>query len=191
MSAAVAYWPNTTRMEAFGAFPNNPTLTDRGRADAVGRRYVEMEERGELVTLGDRVVPAAEFLKETMRRLEGHPVTCFVADRYRQSEFEEALAAAGLRIPVVWRGQGFRDGGEDCERFRQQAFDGQIAVSPSLLLRSALSEAVTVSDDAGNRKLAKARSQGRIDAAAAATLAVAEGERRRARPQQAARMVWA
>jgi phage terminase large subunit-like protein len=191
MSAAVAYWPNTTRMEAFGAFPKHPSLEDRGQADAVGRRYVEMQERGELVTLGDRVVPAAEFLQEIMRRLDGAPVQCFVADRYRQAEFEEALAAAGLRVPVIFRGQGFRDGSEDCERFRQAAFDGQIAVKPSLLLRSAMSEAATVSDDAGNRKITKARSAGRIDAAAAATLAVAEGLRQRARPRQPTRMVWA
>jgi phage terminase large subunit-like protein len=190
MSAAFMYWP-TCRAEAFGAFPSNPSLEDRGQADAVGRRYVEMQERGELVTLGDRVVPAAEFLQEIMRRLDGAPVQCFVADRYRQAEFEEALAAAGLRVPVIFRGQGFRDGSEDCERFRQAAFDGQIAVKPSLLLRSAMSEAATVSDDAGNRKITKARSAGRIDAAAAATLAVAEGLRQRARPRQPTRMVWA
>jgi phage terminase large subunit-like protein len=192
MSAAFMFWPNTCRAEAVGAFPNNPSLEDRGQADAVGRRYQEMHERGELVTLGDRVVPAAEFLQEVMRRLDGAPVQCFVADRYRQAEFEEALSAAGLRVPVVWRGQGFKDGGEDCERFRQAAFDGLIQVKPSLLLRSAMSEAVTVADPANNRKIAKGRSQGRIDAAAAATLAVAQGVRQRARPVQEARApLWA
>jgi phage terminase large subunit-like protein len=150
-----------------------------------------MKERGELLTLGDRVVPAPEFLQAIMRQLDGWPVQCLVADRYRQAEVEEALAAAGLRIPVVWRGQGFRDGGEDTERFRRAAFDGQIAVRPSLLLRSAMSEAVTVQDDAGNRKIAKARSNGRIDAAAAATLAVAQGQRQRARPAAQGRApVW-
>jgi len=191
MSAAVMVWPNTGRMEAFGVFPTKPSLEDRGRADAVGRRYVEMHERGELVTLGEKVVPAAEFLKEIMRRLDGAPVQCFVADRFRQAEFEEALAAAGLRIPVVWRGQGFRDGSEDVERFRRAAFDGEISVKPTLLLRSAMSEAVTVADPANNRKIAKARSTGRIDAAAAATLAVAEGQRQRARPAQPSRApVW-
>jgi len=192
MSAAIMYWPNTTRVEAFGVFPSNPNLQDRGQADAVGRRYVEMYERGELLTLGDRVVPASSFLAEIMHRLDGWPVECFVADRYRQAEVEEAMHAAGLRIPVIWRGQGFRDGGEDCERFRQAAFDGQVSVSPSLLMRSALSEAVTVSDDANNKKIAKGRSKGRIDAAAAATLAVAEGQRRVARPvQQSRQPKWA
>lgn len=117
-----------------------------------------------------------------MRRLDGWPITCMTADRYRQAEFEEALAAAQIRVPVVWRGQGFRDGGEDCERFRSAVFDGQVQVLPSLLLRSAFADAVTLSDPAGNMKLAKARSTGRIDAAAATVLAVAEGARRRARP---------
>jgi phage terminase large subunit-like protein len=55
-----------------------------------------------------------------------------------------------------------------------------------------MSEAVTVSDDVNNRKIAKARSNGRIDPAAAATLAVAEGQRQRNRPEQKAREpVWA
>jgi phage terminase large subunit-like protein len=192
MSAMAAFWPNTGRVEAFGAFPTSPSLEDRGRADAVGRRYVEMQDRGELVTLGDKVVPAATFLSEVMRRLDGAAVTCFVADRFREAEFREAMAAAGLRTPVVFRGQGFRDGGEDTERFRQAVFDGRITTAPSLLLRSAMSEAVTVQDDAGNRKIAKGRTQGRIDPAAALTLAVAEGQRRLASPARHARApAWA
>jgi phage terminase large subunit-like protein len=91
---------------------------------------------------------------------------------------------------VIWRGQGFRDGGEDCERFRRAAFDGLVKSAPSLLLRSAFADAVTLRDPANNLKLAKARSKGRIDAAAATVLAVAEGARMLARPRRAARMVW-
>ena len=192
MSAAALYWPNTGRMEAFGAFPTNPTLADRGARDGVSGRYVEMEDRGELLTMGDRVVPAARFLTAIMDRLDGAPMLCMTADRYRQAEFEEALAAANLRVPVVWRGQGFKDGGEDVERFRKAVFDGEVQVSASLLLRSAFADAVTLSDPAGNAKLAKGRATGRIDAAAAAILAVAEGVRRKARPIREARQpVWA
>lgn len=187
MSAAALYWPNTGRMEAFGCFPGNPSLADRGAADGVRDRYVEMRERGELRVMGERIVPAPEFLRAIMDRLDTAPALCFVADRYRQAEFEEALAAANLRVPVVWRGMGFKDGGEDCERFRSAVFDGRVEVSPSLLLRSAFADAVTLSDPAGNMKLAKARATGRIDAAAAAVLAVAEGQRRIARPVREAR----
>lgn len=192
MSAACLYWPNTGRLEAFGAFPSNPSLSDRGARDGVRDRYVEMHDRGELFVLGDRVVPAAMFLQQIMHALDGAPVTCLTADRYRQAEFEEAMAAANVREPAVWRGQGFKDGAEDVERFRRAVFDGEVSASPSLLLRSAFADAVTVADVSNNQKLAKARATGRIDAAAAAILAVAEGQRRKARPVQTARSpTWA
>lgn len=127
-----------------------------------------------------------------MQALDGAPVSCFTADRYRQAEFEEAMYAASIREPKVWRGQGFKDGAEDVERFRPAVFDGEVSVAPSLLLRSAFSDAVTVADVSNNQKLAKARATGRIDAAAAAILAVAEGARRKARPVAPAREpVWA
>lgn len=192
MSAASLYWPNTGRMEAVGAFPTAPTLADRGQRDGVRDRYVEMHDRGELVTMGERVVPAPEFLKAVTDRLDGAPIECLVADRYRQSEFEESLAAANIRVPIVYRGMGFKDGGEDCERFRSAVFDGLVQVQASLLLRSAFADAVTLRDPSNNIKLAKARSTGRIDAAAAAILAVAEGRRRSARPAHKSRAaVWA
>ncbi|ROO30414.1 terminase [Salinisphaera orenii MK-B5] len=192
MSAAALYWPNTGRLEAVGAFPSNPSLADRGQRDGVRDRYVEMKDRDELLVMGEKIVPAPQFLQAITDRLDTAPVTCFVADRYRQSEFEEALQAAGLRVPVVWRGMGFKDGGEDCERFRSAVFDGLVQVRASLLLRSAFADAVTLRDPANNMKLAKARSTGRIDAAAATILAVAEGRRRSARPAYRARSaLWA
>jgi phage terminase large subunit-like protein len=111
-------------------------------------------------------------------------------DRYKQAELGEAIGRAGIRAPLVWRGQGFRDGGEDCERFRRAAFDGLVKARPSLLLRSAFADAVCLRDPANNLKLAKARSTGRIDAAAASVLAVAQGARIAAKPQTKARMAW-
>jgi len=54
-----------------------------------------------------------------------------------------------------------------------------------------MADAVCLRDPANNTKLAKARSTGRIDPAAAAILAVAEGARHRARPARAARApIW-
>jgi phage terminase large subunit-like protein len=192
MSAASFYWPNTGRLEAVGAFPKNPGLADRGIRDGVRDRYVEMASRGELLTMGDKTVPAGAFLQTVMNHLGGSAVTCFTADRYRQSEFIDAMTAANVRVPVVWRGMGWKDGAEDVERFRKSIFDGEVQSKPSLLLRSAFSDAVTIVDVSGNHKLAKARSTGRIDAAASTVLAVAEGARRKSRPiAQARQAQWA
>lgn len=188
MSAAVFYWPHTGRLEAVGTFPSNPGLADRGASDGVSGRYVEMQERGELFTLGDNTVPPGPWLAEIVKRADGAIISCIVGDRFRHAEFVEAMQGAGLsRVPFIWRGFGWKDGSEDIERFRRAVFDGQVQTRPSLLLRSAMADAITLVDPAGNHKLAKSRSLGRIDAAAAAILAVAEGNRRMARPTKKAR----
>jgi len=191
MSAAAFYWPDTGRLECLGTFPSKPTLLDRGQSDGVGNRYVQMNDRGELSTLGDQTVPVAPWLCEVMAHVEGEPVAALTADRYKQAELGEAIDKAGIRAPIVWRGQGFRDGGEDCERLRRACFDRKVQSAPSLLLRSAFADAVTLRDPANNLKLAKARSTGRIDAAAATVLAVAEGARIMGRPSgRGGRIVW-
>ncbi|MEP0322872.1 terminase TerL endonuclease subunit [Bauldia litoralis] len=191
MSAAAFFWPETGRLECSGAFARKPSLLDRGQADSVGDRYVQMRDRGELTTIGDAVVAVGPWLASVARQLDGAPIAALCADRYRQAEVSEALDAAGLRCPVVWRGQGFKDGAEDVERFRRAVFDGQVRSLPSLLLRSAFADAVCLSDPAGNSKLVKGRSKGRIDAAAATILAVAQGARMLAAPKRTGRAIWA
>ncbi|OWJ72519.1 terminase [Haematobacter massiliensis] len=191
MSAAAFYWPETGRLEALGSFPAFPSLADRGASDGVSGRYQEMQERGELSVMGENTVPPGPWLKQIVAHLDGEPPACIVGDRFRHAEFVEALQAAGLgHVPFIWRGFGWKDGSEDIERFRRALFDGEISVAPSLLLRFAFADAITLVDPAGNHKLAKARSLGRIDAAAATVLAVAEGARRKAAPLKRARALW-
>lgn len=192
MTAVAFYWPETGRFEAHGWFPSIPGLADRGAADGVGGRYEIMKDSGELSTLGERTVPVRAWVADVMTRAQGFQVAALVCDRYKQAEFSEALQAEGVSVPVVWRGMGFRDGGEDVERFRRAAFDRKIVSEESLLVRSAMADAVCLRDPAGNAKLAKARSLGRIDAASAAVLAIGEGMRMISRPsRRAPRTAWA
>ena len=191
MSAAAFYWPKTGRLEALGTFPASPSLADRGAADGVSDRYVQMNARGELSVMGDNTVPPGRWLAEVVQHLNGIQPQCIVGDRFRHAEFVEAMQGAGLaRVPFIWRGFGWRDGSEDIERFRRALFDGEVKVAPSMLLRFAFADAITLVDPAGNHKLAKARSLGRIDAAAATVLAVAQGARMNAAPQKKARAQW-
>lgn len=187
MSAWANFWPATGRLECFGAFPSSPSLLDRGRNDGVGDRYQQMKDRGELIVLGANIVPVDQFINAMLAKLDGYPVATICCDRFRQAEFLEALAKTSVRIVPTWRGQGWKDSGEDCERFRQFVFDGKVKAKPSLLLRSAMADAVTLVDPTGAAKIAKGRSTGRIDAAAASLLAIAEGSRRMARPAKNAR----
>ena len=51
MTALVAIWVKTGRMEAWGAFGDIPSLEDRGTGDGVGSRYRDMFDRGEFIGL--------------------------------------------------------------------------------------------------------------------------------------------
>ena len=191
MTAAAFVWPETGRLESLGWFPDDPSLAVRGVNDGVGRRYQEMADRGELRTLAGRTVPVGAWLEQVFQHVQGEQIAAVLADRFKQGEVQDGLAAAAYRGPVTWRGFGWRDGAEDIQRFQRAVYDRQIAAPRSLLLRAALSDAVCLSDPAGNLKLAKGRSLGRIDPAAAAVLAVAEGQRMATRPVQRSRMAWA
>jgi phage terminase large subunit-like protein len=190
MSAAAYFWHETGRLEVIAAFPSNPTLLQRGQSDGVASRYTEMHERGELVTLGDKTVPIREFMALVLHRVQGERISALLADRYKAAELSEGMAQAGVPVQPTWRGFGFRDGNEDAQRFRRAVYDGDVACAPSLLMRSALADAVCLRDASNNIKLVKARSNGRIDAVSAAVLAVAEGQRQKARPVARA-PVWA
>ena len=191
MTAAAYFWPHTGRLEVLGWFPTKPTLAIRGVNDGVGRRYLDMAERGELRTIGDRTVPVAAWIGQVLAHVAGEPVAAILADRFKQGEVGEGLDACQNRAPVIWRGFGWKDGAEDIKRFQRAVHDGKVAAPRSLLLRSALADAICLTDPAGNPKLAKGKALGRIDPAAAAVLAIAEGQRMASRPVRNVRLTWA
>ena len=181
MTSISAFWPECGRLETIAAFPNIPSLQERGAKDNVGDLYEKMYARGELAQVGSRVVDISEMLELAVAEF-GIPERV-VADRWRLAELEQSLDAIGLNnVPIVARGQGYKDGSEDMRSFRLAVIDGRIKTPVSLLMRSALSEARVVMDDAGNSKLSKKteggrRALARDDAVASVVLAVSSGVR--------------
>lgn len=191
MSAAAFFWPQTGRLETHGWFPSRPGLEDRGRRDGVGARYVEMEAEGSLSLMGDSTVPVPDWIAAVISRVEGLPIAAVVFDTFKQSEIGDGLRASDVRARPVLRRFGPFDGGEDMERFRRAVYDRTLRTFPSLLMRSALSEAVCRRDTQLNPCLDKGRSLGRIDAVSAAVLAVGEGSRMLGLgPQKKVRFAW-
>ena len=186
MSAISCYWPASGRLEALAAFPTEPTLQERGLRDGVGRLYVECANRGELIQCGGAAVDIAVLLAAAHDRF-GAPAA-LAADRWREAELRDALKRGGIPLAALeLRGQGFKDGGEDCRLFRRAVAEGKVTPPRSLLLTAAVGEARTLMDPAGNSKLAKGseggrRMRARDDAAAAAILAVSLGVRRNSAP---------
>ena len=188
MAACAAFWPASGRLEALASFPREPSLDKRGAQDGVGALYRRMFERGELVVTGGEAVDLREFVELAVERF-GLP-SAMAADRWRVRELVDILAGLRVpRVPLAERGQGFKDGAEDVRDFRRACIEDRVTPASSLLLTAAVGEARTVSDPAGNAKLAKASQAGRRrrakdDAAAAAILAVSLGSRRTSRSRR-------
>ena len=182
MSACAAYWPATGLLQVLAAFPADPDLDARGAKDGVAGLYRRMFDRGELTLSPGRTVDVGELIGLVVDRW-GVPGTV-AADRWREPELLDALELAGIRASVFMpRGMGWRDGGDDVRRFRRACLEDVVKTPVSLLMRSAIAGAVTISDSAGNHKLSKAkdsperRDGHRDDALCAAILAVGEGQR--------------
>ena len=174
MTALVALWPRSHRMEAWGAFPDTPDLLTRGAADGCGGLYEQMAARGELATYRGRVTPVAAFLRDCAVRLAGSRVIAAGADRYRKAEAIQALESAGVRWPMAWRGQGASataDGSHDVLAFQRRVLGRRLACASSLLMASAIAESSIRFDMAGNPAVEKGRSRGRIDALSSAVIA--------------------
>lgn len=184
MSAVCAAWPNG-RLDALAMFGGQPSLAERGSLDGVGDLYERCAEAGDLLIAAGRVPDVAELFEAAYQRFGGMP-SRIIADRWRVAELQQALEGASRRwdaVPLMTRGQGYKDGSQDVRDFRKAVATAELRpVKPCLLLTAALAEAVVVTDASGNSKLAKKseggrRSRARDDAAAAAILAGAHRER--------------
>jgi phage terminase large subunit-like protein len=99
--------------------------------------------------------------------------TRFAYDRWNYEVLEQAFARLGLFVPMMPFGQGFKDMAPAINVFEELAVSGRLRHGGHQVMRWCMSNAIVEQDAAGNRKLNKAKSFGRIDAAQAAVMAVA------------------
>lgn len=183
MTCAAAFWPETGRLEVWGAFPSVPDLRVRGDSDGVGGLYIRMAERSELSVYPGRVTDLPYFFDDVASRLAGEQVMCAM-DRYRKAEAITAMEAAGVVWPVQWRGMGHShtaDGSADVRAFQKMCMSGKVKSLRSLMLESAIAGSSIARDAAGNPKLDKSKNRARIDVLQAAVLALGMGSRYSAR----------
>ena len=172
MTAAVALWPGSGRVEVWGAFPSVPPLEDRQRRD--GLRYDLMLKSGELELHDGRLVRVGTFLQAVVSRLQGEKVLMAGADRYRRAETEQALSDAGVRWNMAWRGTGASktaDGSFDVRAFQRMVLEKRLFHGNSLMLASAVAGSKLRYDGAGNPALDKQGGLNRIDSLSAAVIA--------------------
>ena len=187
MTCAVAFWPRTGRVEAWGAYGDTPPLSARSEADGSRGLYERMHERGELSIYSGRTTPVSRFLQDVAAPLDGENIVAAGADRYRKADVQDGMTLAGVKWPLVWRGSGaspVADGTHDVTAFQKFVLPRSLRVRESLLLASAIADSSLRYDGSGNAAIDKARRHGGIDALSAAVIACGLGARIIARPKR-------
>ena len=185
MTALAVIWPDSCRLEVWGAFPGTPALKERARVD--GARYELMAERDELKVYAGRITPVSEFLRDCAARLAGARVTAAGSDRYRKAEAMQALDGAELRWPMTWRGVGASakaDGSHDVRSLQRLVLTRKLRTRETLLLADAIKASVIRRDGAGNPALDQGTKQGRIDALSATVIAAGLAEIQGMKPRR-------
>ena len=172
MTAAAAWFPETSRLELYAAFPSRPDLSERGTADGVGRIYQEAFERGELQVFDGRITPAGDFVRHVAASLAGCEIAGAASDQYRRSEVMQVIEADDLEWIWDWRRMGAGPtGSADVRAFQRSVFSHEIKTAPSLLMGLALKSTILRRDSNGNPALFRGNT-GRIDVLSACVLAI-------------------
>ncbi|HQS18790.1 terminase TerL endonuclease subunit [Reyranella sp.] len=144
----------------------------REREDTDRVPYVRWAEEGFLQTSPGRTIdPKAVALK--IAELHGqYDIEALAYDRWRIEDLRRELDAIGCDVVLVPHGQGFKDMSPSIDVLERLIFEAKIRHGGHPVLTMCASNAKTASDPAGNRKLDKQKSTGRIDGLVAMTMAV-------------------
>jgi len=150
----------------------------REREDADRAPYVRWrDERFLLTTPGRTTDPKAVALK--IAELHGaHQLEAVAYDRWRIETLRRDLEAIGCSAPLEPHGQGFRDMSPSIDTLERLAFEGKLRGGAHPLLTWCVANTKATHDPAGNRKLDKEKSTGRIDGAVALAMALGVATRR-------------
>lgn len=111
-------------------------------------------------------------------------------DRWGMAELQVILDRAGVKLPLVPFGQGFRDFGPAVDAFEGAMLARKIQHGGNPILRWNAGNAVFQTDPAGNRKLSKDRSRDKIDGLVALVMAIGLAGRTEAPKEFAGSVEW-
>lgn len=149
----------------------------REREDADRVPYVRWRDDGHLLTIpGKTIDPKVIALK--IAELHGvYELQALAFDRWRIEDLRRELDAIGCNVPLVAHGQGFRDISPSLDALERVVFDEKLRHGAHPVLAWCASNAKATFDAAGNRKVDKQKSTGRIDGLVALCMAIGAAHR--------------
>lgn len=145
-------------------------LAERARRDRAP--YDVWTRQGLLRATAGASVDYEAVARDIADIVDGLDLHAIAFDRWRMDVLQRELERLGLALPLVPHGQGFRDMAPALDALEAELLNGRIAHGGHPVLDYCAANATTVRDPAGNRKLDKSRSTGRIDGMQALAMAL-------------------
>ena len=157
-------------------------LAERSQRDRAP--YETWCKNGQMIAVPSETIDygyVATYLRDQLDDM-GIEIDTLCYDRWRISIFQKACEDVSAFQGVRWEaiGQGYKDFSPRVESFEAKLLQGKIRHGGHPLLNLGASNAISVSDPTGSRKLDKAKSTQKIDMIVAAVMAVhsvTEGEK--------------
>lgn len=144
----------------------------RERADRDRQPYDVWVREGFLRTTPGKTVDYEYVVADIAEILSGANCLGLAYDRWRIDVLRKEMERAGIELPLVEFGQGFKDMAPAVDNLEELLLNGRIAHGSHPVLTMCAANAAVIRDPAGNRKLDKAKATGRIDGMVALAMAI-------------------
>ncbi|WP_299821344.1 terminase TerL endonuclease subunit [uncultured Jannaschia sp.] len=153
-------------------------IEDKSDQDRVP--YDLWARQGLLTLIPGAVVDPGVIAETIAEACETYDVQRIAYDRWRIEDLKRELGRIGAEPPIEPFGQGFRDMAPALDKMERLVAEARLRHGGNPVLQFCASNAVVEMDPAGNRKLAKNKSSGRIDGLVALAMALAAVDREEA-----------
>lgn len=144
-------------------------LIDRAKRDR--SPYDVWVNQGFMRTTPGATVDYEHVAQDILDILEPYNVQSIAFDRWRIDILRKSFDNMGVQLPLVECGQGFKDMSPAIDAVESELLNGRVAHGNHPVLTMCAANAVIARDPAGNRKLEKSKSTGRIDGMVAMAMA--------------------
>jgi len=145
-------------------------LVEKGEKDRVP--YHAWKEKGYLETTNGKAINKLEIMHKIVQLSELYDIQGIAYDRWRIEDLIILIDQEGYEIPALKSfGQGYQSMSPALDAMEAALINGELLHDGNKVLTWNAANAVTENDHAGNRKLTKSKSIGRIDGMVAAVMA--------------------
>lgn len=150
-------------------------IHDRAKRDRAP--YDVWNKQGFLRTTPGATVDYEFVAQELYEILETINIDFIAYDRWRIDILQKELDRAGLELPLIEWGQGFKDMSPALDALEGKILNGTLRHGNNPVLNMCASNAMVMMNPAGDRKLDKMKTSGRIDGTVALAMAAGIAER--------------